>query len=113
MEELIKNQETGAVSEIQSVSNEKKKADKQDKIAALKAKKAKADKALEKATNKVAAVDALIAAEEQKLHDKDIKKLDSLCTKLNVELSDIIRLIEKISDSKLTITEAAEMLDVK
>ena len=111
MEELIKNQETGAVSEIQSVSNEKKKADKQDKIAALKAKKA--DKALEKATNKVAAVDALIAAEEQKLHDKDIKKLDSLCTKLNVELSDIIRLIEKISDSKLTITEAAEMLDVK
>lgn len=117
MEEIIKETSENTISadSVNALPKEKKSSDriKTDKLIALKAKHEKAVKALEKAECKAKAVEAEIAAEEKKRHDKDIKRLDGLCSKLNIEFADVISFIELITENNLNLNEVAELIGTK
>ncbi len=118
MEDVLKNdelttEETEKTDEISTKKTKSEKSEKPDKLAALKAKREKAVQAVEKAESKAKAVEAEIAAEEKKLHDKEIKRLDGLCSKLKIGLTDVIKLVESISENNLTLNEVTELIGTK
>ena len=117
MDEVIKDygneNSVAPLPETSDTNEPKRKTDRQDKMTILKAKKEKADKALEKASSKAAAIEAEIAAEEKKLHDKEIKRLDNLCSKSNITFSDIIGLVEIIIENKFTVNDVVDLIGSK
>lgn len=114
MEETI-NKTSENTNSINLLPNEKGSAKKSntDKLIALKAKREKAVQAVEKAESKAKSIEAEIAAEEKKLHDKEVKRLDGLCGKLNIGLTEVINLVEVISENRLTISDVTELIGTK
>ncbi len=107
MEEKIKEAYEEQVKTEEKVPEKQLKA---DKLTTLKAKHEKAAAAVEKAAKKEKAIREEIAAEEQKIHDKEIKQLDGICKSMKISLADVIRLIEIISENNITVSEAAELI---
>lgn len=107
-----KNKEVSAAfGAAENKQDEKKPAKaKPDKLEQLKAKQERAAAVLEKAAKKAKAIQDEIAAEERKLHDKEIKKLDSLCKNMKIKLADVIGLIQLMSDNELIIDDITKMI---
>lgn len=107
-----KNKEVSAATEAaENKQDEKKPAKvKPDKLGQLMEKQEKAAAVLKKATEKAKAIEDEIAAEKRKLHDKEIKKLDSLCKNMKINLADVIGLIQLLSDNGLAMSDITEMI---
>lgn len=86
---------------------------KPDKLLQLKAKQEKAAAVLEKAAKKAKAIQEEIAAEEKKLHDKEIKSLDNACKTAKISLAEVTKLIVLMSENSLTVAEITEMIGGK
>ena len=86
---------------------------KADRLEALRVKHEKAAAAAQKAAEKAKKIQDEINAEEQKRRDKEIKQLDSICKNMKIALTDVISLINLISENDLTINDVAELIGTK
>ena len=94
-------------------TEEKKQVSKSDKVAEkLNALREKLGKAVETQTAAEKDIKGEIAKCEKLLHDEEVRQLDSVCAERKLTYREIISFITAVTD-KMTISEAAELLDLR
>lgn len=107
---------TASENQAVDVTEKEKKSEKRkpaDKLEALRAEHEKRVKAAEAAQEKAKAIEDKIRAEERKLHEKDIKRLDNICRDNNISYSDIIGFIELMTENNLTLKDVTDLIGTK
>lgn len=69
------------------------------------------EEVIAKRREELAKYEAALAAEKRKQRDEQIKKIDSICSKGNVSIDDIIKLAETVISSGVSIDEIISLID--
>lgn len=73
----------------------------------------KHENAVAKAKSDLMKAEALLSAERKKQRDEQMKELNNICKKNNMEVEDIIRLASAISESNVTVDEVFLLIEPK
>lgn len=73
----------------------------------------KYEEAVAKAKSGLAKSEAMLSAEKKKLRDEQMKELNNICKKGNMNIEDIIRLAKAISDNNVTVDEVFLLIEPK
>lgn len=110
----MENEKTGGVtvSEI-NVADTPKKAEKkksEDKLVSLKAEYERRLAVYNTAEEKLKAVEAKVAAEEKKRHDRDVERFEGVCEKCAASYDDVIELLNTVYAAELTVKDVIELI---
>lgn len=83
-----------------------------EKLKALREKREKAISAQNAAEKKTKDINAQIAKIEKEIHCDEVRALDNLCADKGMNYAEVTAFLAALTE-KMTITEAAEMLDIK